>query len=65
VRLAQRTSVNGTSLYPAANDPELHVRGQIASPGVRTYQVWYRDTAAFCTPSPFNLTNGVQITWQA
>jgi hypothetical protein len=65
VRLAQRTSVNGTSLYPAANDPMLHVRGQISSPGVRTYQVWYRDTASFCTPSPFNLTNGVQITWQS
>ncbi len=65
VRLAERTSVNGTSHYPGSTDPELHVRGQIMSPGVRTYQVWYRDPATFCTTLPFNLTNGYEITWQS
>ncbi len=24
---------------------------------------WYRNAAAFCTPSTFNLTNGLSITW--
>ena len=37
--------------------------GMITAPGVRTYQVWYRDVLAFCTPAPFNLSNGYQIVW--
>jgi hypothetical protein len=35
----------------------------VTAPGVRTYQAWYRNAAAFCTASTFNLTNGVQLTW--
>jgi hypothetical protein len=31
---------------------------------VRTYQCWYRNAAAFCQPATFNLTNGIQTTWQ-
>jgi hypothetical protein len=31
--------------------------------GMRTYQAWYRNSAAYCTASVFNLTNGVQIDW--
>jgi hypothetical protein len=27
------------------------------------YQLWYRNAAAFCTPSTFNLTNGLDVTW--
>jgi hypothetical protein len=30
---------------------------------MRTYQAWYRNSAAYCTASVFNLTNGVQIDW--
>jgi hypothetical protein len=30
---------------------------------VRSYQAWYRNAAAFCTPSTFNLTNGYSVTW--
>jgi hypothetical protein len=29
----------------------------------RFYQAWYRNAAAFCTASTFNLTNGVAATW--
>ncbi|MEY2806172.1 MAG: hypothetical protein RIR65_589, partial [Planctomycetota bacterium] len=32
-------------------------------PGTRTYQAWYRNAAAFCTPSGFNLGNGLEIVW--
>jgi hypothetical protein len=39
------------------------VRGLVAAPGTRTYQVWYRNAAAFCTSSTFNLSNGLQIAW--
>ncbi len=33
------------------------------SGGNRTYQTWYRNAAAFCTASTFNLTNGTAIAW--
>jgi len=26
--------------------------------------VWYRNAAAFCTNSTFNLTNGLNVVWQ-
>jgi len=29
----------------------------------RTYQVWYRNSASFCTSASFNLTNGVRVAW--
>lgn len=63
VRLGQETNVAGTSTYPSSGDPTISVRGANAVGNVRTYQAWYRNAAAFCTPSTFNLTNGVQVTW--
>jgi hypothetical protein len=30
---------------------------------VRMYQVWYRNAAAFCTSSTFNLSNGYRVVW--
>jgi hypothetical protein len=35
----------------------------VASPGLRTYQLWYRNAAVFCTTSTFNLTNGIEVSW--
>jgi len=55
--------VGGGSQFPAAGDPSVSVRGQIGTPGTRTYQVWYRNAAGFCTNETFNLTNGVLVTW--
>jgi hypothetical protein len=63
VRLKTVVNVNGSSQYPQAGDPPVSVRGLVMSPGIRTYQVWYRNAAAFCTPDTFNLTNGFEITW--
>jgi hypothetical protein len=40
------------------------VRGSVpAGGGVRTYQAWYRNAAAFCSAATFNLTNAVEVTW--
>jgi hypothetical protein len=65
IRLATKTSVGGASQFPGAGDPDLHVKGNVpASGGWRYYQVWYRNVAAFCTASTFNLTNGVALLWQ-
>jgi hypothetical protein len=63
VRLATRTNVAGASQYPAAGDPPLSIQGQVVVPGSRTYQVWYRNAAVFCTISTFNLTNGWKTVW--
>ena len=41
-----------------------YVRGGVTAGNVRRYQVWYRNSAAFCTPATFNLTNGLSVTWQ-
>ncbi len=63
VRLGTKSNTAGTSSYPTVGDASVSVRGGVSAGDVRTYQVWYRNAAAFCTASTFNLTNGVQITW--
>ena len=62
-RLATVTNVGGMSQYPTGAQPSVSVKGGIAAPGIRTYQIWYRNAAAFCTASTFNLSNGLQLTW--
>ncbi len=65
IRLETVTNSGGASQYPQAGDPSVSVRGSITIPGTRTYQVWFRNAAAFCTPATFNSTNGLEITWGA
>jgi len=63
VRLGTATNAAGGSAYPFGTFPSVSVKGFITAPGTRTYQVWYRNAAAFCTASTFNLSNGVSIVW--
>jgi hypothetical protein len=63
IRLGTKSNAAGASQYPAAGDPGIATKGLVLAPGVRTYQCWYRNAAAFCTTSTFNLTNGWQTTW--
>jgi len=63
IRLATKTNVAGASQHPTAGDAPISVRGQDSAGAVRTYQIWYRNAAAFCTASTFNLTNGLELTW--
>ncbi len=63
VRLGTATNAAGGSAYPFGAFPSVSVKGLITAPGTRTYQVWYRNAAAFCTASTFNLSNGVSIVW--
>jgi len=64
IRLGTKTNVVGTSQYPVGGDPSVSVRGACTPGALRHYQVWYRNAAAFCTASTFNLTNGLSVTWQ-
>jgi hypothetical protein len=63
VRLKQITNVGGASQYPEAGDPPVSVRGLVTAPGIRTYQIWFRNNAAFCTPDGWNLSNGIEVNW--
>ena len=63
VRLGAQVNSGGSSSFPAAGDPAVSVRGGVAAPGTRYYQVFYRDPATFCTSSTFNATNGMAIAW--
>jgi hypothetical protein len=65
-RLATKPVLGGSATYPTGSDPSVSVRGLLPpSGGTRHYQVWYRNAAAFCTPSTFNLTNGLTVTWSS
>ncbi|MCY2960438.1 MAG: FG-GAP-like repeat-containing protein [Planctomycetota bacterium] len=65
VRLGTKTNSAGASSYPVGADPTVSVKGLIAAPGTRTYQVWYRNAAAFCSVDTFNLSNGLSVVWGA
>jgi hypothetical protein len=65
VRLAAKSAGSmGETSFPEPGDPALSTSGLVTiDGGTRTYQVWYRNAAAFCTSATFNLTNGVSIGW--
>jgi hypothetical protein len=63
VRIGTVIASGNTSSYPGAGNPSVSVKGMITAPGIRRYQLWYRNAAAFCTPSTFNLTNGIDLVW--
>lgn len=64
IRLGTKTNVGGASSYPAVGDQPISIRGGLPVVGAnRTYQAWYRNAAAFCTTSTFNLTGGLRVTW--
>lgn len=64
VRIATRTNSGGASQYPTTGgDAPISVRGGVTSPGMRTYQTYYRDLGTFCTAATFNVTNGVLVHW--
>ena len=63
VRLGTKTNASGASSCPGAGDLPLSVKGGITGAGTRTYQVWYRNSAAYCSASTFNLSNGLEVVW--
>jgi hypothetical protein len=63
IRLKTVFNVAGASQYPEVGDPSVSVRGLCAAGDLRFYQIWYRNAAAFCSASKFNLTNGTSVTW--
>jgi Tol biopolymer transport system component len=63
LRLGIRTNVANGSALPSSGSPPLSIAGNITTPATVHYQVWYRNAAAFCSASTFNLTNGLTVAW--
>jgi len=64
VRLGTKSNSGGGSSFPSGADPAISVKGMTSAGATLNYQVWYRNSAAFCSASTFNLTNAVQAVWQ-
>ncbi|MBL8861445.1 MAG: hypothetical protein JNK02_05480 [Planctomycetes bacterium] len=63
-RLGVTANVAGASSQPNVAQPTpLSVRDPVLPGTSRTYQVWYRNAAPYCTPAAFNLTNGWRVVW--
>jgi hypothetical protein len=63
LRLGVKINAAGASQFPAGGDPTLSAAGLVAAAGTRTYQIWYRDSAAFCSADTYNLSNGWKTVW--
>jgi len=71
VRLSQYGVVAGTAATGYGGSDGLgngstvpiHLQGNVTGAATRTYQIWYRNAAAFCTSGTHNLSNGVEIIW--
>jgi hypothetical protein len=65
IRLATRTTQNTDAAFGhgIAGDPDISIAGGITQPGVRHYQVFYRNGAMFCTLGTFNATNALTVVW--
>ncbi len=64
IRLGAKVASGGTAQYPGLGGTSISVRGQVpAIGGTRIYQAWFRDNAAFCTASNFNVSNAISVLW--
>src|SRR5690606_24664372 len=63
IRLGTKQNSDGASTHPLVGDAPISVASGVGAGDTRHFQVWYRNAAAFCTPSTFNLTNGASATW--
>ncbi|MCY2959086.1 MAG: hypothetical protein NTY35_02885 [Planctomycetota bacterium] len=67
VQLGTRINVAGASFVGGSPGPAIALQGALATPLIApitmSYQCWYRNNAAFCTPALFNMTNAVSIVW--
>jgi hypothetical protein len=63
LRLRAKPIVGGTVRYPEAGETPISQLGGLVPGDVRSYQLWFRNAAAFCTVYTWNLTNGIETTW--
>jgi hypothetical protein len=64
IRLHTKIASGGVASYPQAGDPPISIVGSTPPNLTRLYQVWYRNSASFCTVDTYNLSQGLGLTWQ-
>jgi Tol biopolymer transport system component len=65
-RLGLRYSYGGAAQlgFGLPGDPPLSLLSNLSpTGGTRSYQLIYRDAAAFCPPGTFNLSNAINVVW--
>lgn len=63
IRLVTTTGDSGVATFPTSRDPSISYAGSVPSGETRYYQVWYRNSAEFCTEDTFNLSNALRVDW--
>jgi len=66
IRLGTRFASDGLVALGqgVTGDPAISVAGLVPpAGGVRHYQAWFRNSAAFCSSDTFNTTNGLTLAW--
>ncbi|MBL8858276.1 MAG: hypothetical protein JNL28_07235 [Planctomycetes bacterium] len=64
IRMGVVFPTGGVASYPGGLTPNpIHIAGLVNNGDIKSYQVWYRDAAVFCTPSTFNLTQTLTLQW--
>ncbi|MBK7875308.1 MAG: PQQ-dependent sugar dehydrogenase [Planctomycetes bacterium] len=64
IRLRTKPIAANSVSFPEPGDPSVSVRGLVPAAGATmNYQVWYRNSASYCTPATFNTTNAVRVLW--
>lgn len=64
IRLGTKTTIlGGSANYPEAGNLSVSAHGLVSAPGSRYYQIWYRNSQAFCTPATTNYSNGQIVVW--
>ena len=69
LRIQLNPASGGTVQFGAAGTPSISSSSAalgfpIPPNSTRFYQIYYRDPPAFCTPSTFNITNGMIVVWR-
>lgn len=64
-RLFTRNCLAGNIQYgwTVPGTGSIAAAGGVVLPGTRFYQIFYRNTAPFCTPAVLNTTNALAMTW--
>lgn len=63
-RLGAKTACSGTAYWPDIGELPISTADTgIVVGATRVYQTWYRNAAAFCTASTFNLSNATLVFW--
>ena len=63
VRLGTKLNAAGASQFPDVGQASIASRVGATAGMTSYFTIWYRNSAAYCTPATFNDTNGWRMTW--